>query len=132
MAEALFNKLSAKLKLDAVAESAGITAIPNLPISEYAANALKLAGITDFFHLSQQFSGRHIESFDLFIGMTSTHNYILEKAGVSADKIYSFSTEIPDPYLHSQDEYVKCCTLLSEQLLLLTEKIRNADRHKSL
>lgn len=121
MAENIFNHTAHELGLQISAESAGISTLGGERMSNYSLSVLKEIGINADNHISKKFVPAFIDQYDLFIGMTPTHNYILKQAGIPEDKIYQFSQEITDPYGGSLEDYILCRNNLIQEINKLIE-----------
>ena len=107
MAQAVFNHQAKKLNIDAVAISRGLCADES-PVSENAVTALSEIGISGFEHTSATVTSDDIEKADYVIGITSRHTANLISAFPGyCDKIYSFPTDISDPYGGNIEVYRK-------------------------
>ena len=107
MAQAVFNSEAEKLNIDAVAISRGLCADKS-PASKNAVTALSEIGICNFEHKSATVTYEDIENADYVIGITSGHTAnLISTFPRYCDKIYSFPTDISDPYGGNIDVYRK-------------------------
>lgn len=107
MAQAIYQHLTGEK-----AQSAGLGVSSQEPVSEYAMEALKSIGITEFSHLSCQITPQDVEEADVIYVMTEMHRRILVAVcPKDAEKICLLGGEkdISDPYGKSVEEYVSCC-----------------------
>ncbi|MEE0967855.1 MAG: hypothetical protein U0M06_00585 [Clostridia bacterium] len=98
-----------------IAASAGLSAVPGMPISQNAAEALRCAGIKpvpgkDYReHLAVQISTSDMLINDLIVGITSRHAVALMSAYPQfASKIVAMDEDIPDPFGGDLDDYKAC------------------------
>ncbi len=105
MAQAIFNKKAKEKAIDAVALSAGLYA-DGSPISENARAALEKYGIPNFEHFSVQLCPKLLAECDCIIGISAGHASAIAGAYSGAkDKVFSFPSDIPDPYGKSLEAY---------------------------
>ncbi len=119
MAEALFNHWYENGEAARHAFSAGLFA-DGSPISANAENALRDFGIEDFHHISRTVTEEMMERADRVVGLTASHASRLIMAFPQfASKITSFSTDIPDPYGGSYEDYGTCLQLIASTLKIM-------------
>ena len=107
MAQAVFNLEAEKMNIDAVAFSRGLYT-DNIPVSKNALTALHEIGISGFEHTSATITYDDIQKADYVIGITSRHTAnLISSFPEFCNKIYSFPTDISDPYGGDIDVYRK-------------------------
>ena len=113
MAEAIFNEKAKKLGFDAISASRGLFVNGSFPISENARVVLYDLGIK-FNHTSTVISENDLKSSDMVFGITQNHAKTLcTMFPDQCDKIYSFPTDISDPYGLDIDSYKACLNEIS-------------------
>ena len=123
MAEGMFRELLESDNRDnVVCQSAGMAASNGEEPSENAVLALKEIGIDISAHRSRRLTAEELDRWDVYFVMNRTHAYILEQAGVPAEKIY-VPSEISDPYGGSLEVYRMCRDRLNEELLKFYGKV---------
>ena len=107
MAEAMFNALAEDRGLDLRAESAGVAALRDEPMTPNAAAALEEIGIYVGEHSARQVSARMLEEADLVLTMSPWHVAELRRSFGDTSQVRTLpeyasgapSEEgIPDPY----------------------------------
>ncbi len=117
MAEGIFRKILDENNIkDISCESAGLSAVPLEPASKFAVDACSEIDIDIKDKRAQIFATRHVEDYDCYFTMTETHAYILQQAGVVADKIFVPET-VPDPYGGTLNDYRRCRDHLEKILI---------------
>lgn len=123
MAQAIFNKKSAEKGLDLEASSAGLSAFGE-NVSENAVKALEKYGIKGFSHISQNVSEELIAESDYIVGISSRHAQALSSLFPKySDKIYSFPTDISDPYGGSLEIYLKTFSEICDGIDVILKEI---------
>ena len=117
MAEGMFRRMiqEAGLGEKVLCQSAGISAVEGTPAAENAVLACEEIGISIKDHAARRLTGEEIPVWDLFFTMSQTHGYILEQAGVPAQKIYT-PIRIEDPFGQDLEAYRRCRDRLQEEL----------------
>lgn len=119
MAEAVFNRDYADFGF--VAESAGLFA-DGSPISQNAAEALRLCGYDGSAHVSRQLTAEMIRRADLIVGISASHMMqIIMAMPEAAAKTTSMPKDITDPYGGDLETYRRCLSDIKEGLALLFE-----------
>ena len=72
-------------------------------------------------HEARRITGEEIPVWDLFFTMSKTHGYILEQAGVPAQKIY-IPSYIEDPFGQDLEAYRVCRDKLREELKIFFQE----------
>jgi len=143
MAEGIFNCMvsSDKYSIDAVAESAGIAAIPGQSASNNDAYAVKTIWDIDISkHKSRNIKSIALLEFDFIFAMTKQHlDYIVSMFPQIKEKTFLLrefvaageknieelkSFDIFDPYGSDEDVYNRCATLIKEDIEKLLEKLK--------
>lgn len=113
MAAAVLTYLGREFNITGI--SAGLCAETGWPIAENAAEALRLAGISEdngnkyTAHRAVQINAGIISSCERIIGMTSAHAMtLIQLFPSSASKITVFEPEISDPFGGDIETYKKC------------------------
>ena len=121
MAEKICNHFAKKNKLKIKAESAGIFANVNQPISQGAINALKKCKIRNLKHKATQFCLDNLYNYDYCIAVTQDiKNYIGK-----FENVYCFSdlvigaNDIVDPYNQNQTTYNNSCEQIKKYIEIL-------------
>lgn len=123
MAEGIFQMLLARAgREDILAGSAGLSAVEGQPPSSNAVLACQEVGADISAHRARRVSRGFLEAWDLFFPMTGTHAYILEQAGVPAEKIY-LPAPIEDPFGGDLDVYRHCRDQLIRELERLLARL---------
>lgn len=117
MAEGIFRRMIQEKGLEerVLCQSAGLSAVEGSPASEHAVTVCKEIGISIENHEARRLTGEEIPVWDLFFTMSQTHGYILEQAGVPAQKIYT-PIRIEDPFGQDLEAYRRCRDRLQEEL----------------
>lgn len=135
MAEGVFRRLVGidHMEERVFCQSAGLSAVDGMPASENAVKAAAENGVDLSRHRARKLVPEDTEVWDLYFTMSSTHGYILERAGVPNTKIYIPGT-IADPYggdlavyracLHTLEKEVRLFYNTMVQRLLIFEKER--------
>lgn len=118
MAEAVTKHLCSG---HAEALSCGLYPDTGAPISPFAAEALRKAGIPSTTannyenHTAREASEELLASCDRIYGMTGRHAMLLMTEFPSvASKIYTMPREIEDPWNGSQEDYDRCLGLVTD------------------
>ncbi len=128
MAEAIFNEKAKSEKLNACASSCALSSPTLEPISENAKQALNDIGI-DFSHTSKQVSEEDIKDADMVFGITHTHAKILcDIFPEYSDKIYSFPSDISDPFGCDLDVYKKCRGEITDGVNLIIKHLKDNEK----
>ena len=119
MAEGIFRKMMQELGMEdkVLCQSAGLSAVDGMPVSENAVLACREIGVDIEDHPARRLSGEEIPMWDLYFPMSKTHGYILEQAGVPQQKIY-VPKYIEDPFGQDLEAYRKCRDKLETELQL--------------
>ena len=96
-------------------QSAGLSAVEGMPVSENAVLACREVGVDIAEHTARRITGEELPVWDLYFPMSKTHGYILEQAGVPQTKIY-IPKYIADPFGQSLTAYRECRDKLMNQL----------------
>ncbi|MFI3206146.1 MAG: low molecular weight phosphatase family protein [Clostridia bacterium] len=125
MAEGLFRQMikGTVLEGNAVCMSAGLSSTNGENIAENAVIALEEIGVDISDYKSRRFSSKEISMWDCYFSMGDTHSYILEKAGIPHDKIYTPKEGIIDPYGLEVEDYRVCREQLINELKSFIEKL---------
>lgn len=117
MAEGIFRQMMRERGLEelVLCQSAGLSAVDGDPVAENAVIACREIGIDIAGQEARRITGEEIPVWDLFFTMSETHAYILEQAGVSAQKIY-IPSYIDDPFGQDLDTYRRCRDKLRAEL----------------
>ncbi|WP_099204290.1 arsenate reductase/protein-tyrosine-phosphatase family protein [Scatolibacter rhodanostii] len=117
MAEGIFRRLieNGAEQERIFCQSAGLSAVENMPVSENAVLACADVDMDISAHKARRIKPIDTQIWDLYFTMSSTHGYILEKAGVPGNKIY-IPSYIPDPFGKDLDEYRKCREKLEKEV----------------
>lgn len=119
MAEGIFRKMMQEMGMEdkVLCQSAGLSAVDGMPVSENAVLACREIGVDIEDHPARRLSGEEIPMWDLYFPMSKTHGYILEQAGVPQQKIY-IPKYIEDPFGQDLEAYRKCRDKLETELQL--------------
>ena len=117
MAEGIFRKMMQDMGMEdrVLCQSAGLSALDGMEVSENAVRACGEWGIDIADHTARRITGEEIPVWDLYFPMSKTHGYILQQAGVPQTKIY-IPKYIEDPFGQDLDAYRKCRDKLAEEL----------------
>lgn len=117
MAEGIFRRMMQERGLEekVLCQSAGLSAVEGAPAAENAVKACREIGISLEDHEARRLTGEEIPVWDLFFTMSKTHGYILEQAGVPAQRIY-LPSYIADPFGQDLEAYRACRDKLREEL----------------
>lgn len=117
MAEGIFRQMMQEKGLGekVLCQSAGLSAVEGTPAAENAVTASREIGVSLEGHEARRLTGEEIPIWDLFFTMSKTHGYILEQAGVPAQKIY-IPSYIADPFGQDLEAYRDCRDKLKEEL----------------
>lgn len=117
MAEGIFRKMMQDMGMEdrVLCQSAGLSALDGMEVSENAVRACGEWGIDIADHAARRITGEEIPVWDLYFPMSKTHGYILQQAGVPQTKIY-IPKYIEDPFGQDLDAYRKCRDKLAEEL----------------
>jgi len=128
MAEAIFNEKAKSEKLPACASSCALSSPIPQQISENAKQALNDIGI-DFSHTSKQVSEEDIKNADMIFGITHSHAKILcDIFPEHSDKIYSFPSDISDPFGCDLDVYKKCRDEITDGVNLIIKYLKENEK----
>lgn len=118
MAEGIFREMMRERGLEdkILCQSAGLSAVDGDSVSENAVLVCREIGIDISGQTARRITGEEIPVWDIFFAMSKTHGYILEQAGVPAQKIY-IPSYIDDPFGQGLDVYRQCRDKLREELL---------------
>ena len=117
MAEGIFRKMMQDLGQEekVLCQSAGLSAVDGMPVSENAVLACREVGVDISEHTARRITGEELPVWDLYFPMSKTHGYILEQAGVPQTKIY-IPKYIADPFGQDLEVYRECRDKLTSQL----------------
>ncbi len=106
MAEGIFRKMMQERGMEerVLCQSAGLSAVDGMPVSENAVAACREIGVDISEHTARRITGEELPVWDLYFPMSKTHGYILGQAGVPQTKIY-IPKYIADPYGGDLEEY---------------------------
>ena len=109
MAEGMFRQMMTEKGLEekVLCQSAGLVAADGAPVSDHAVTVCQELGVDISQHTARRLTGEEIPVWDLYFPMSKTHGYILEQAGVPAQKIY-VPHYIPDPFGQELEVYRQC------------------------
>lgn len=128
MAQALFNAKAKTFGIDANASSFGFFAQTGESISTNAVFALKDIGI-DFTHTSSQITQEDVENADMIFGISQSHaRNLCAMFPTHADKIYSFPTDISDPFGLDLEAYKRCRDEISDGINSIINHLKDHDR----
>ncbi len=105
MAKAIFNRYATENGICAVADSAGIATVSGLPATQNAVDAVKELGLDISSHLSQPVSKDLLDSAELVVCMSKSHQQALKDYGYDSVVL---GDGINDPYGLSLDGYRLC------------------------
>ena len=114
MAAGIFNALAEEQRLEASAESAGVSALVGEPAAPHAHRVAGELGINIDGHQARQVSPASLEDADLILTMTPAHRDLLRREFDSqSGKVYTLpeyaavgeETGIADPYGHNIGAY---------------------------
>ena len=90
MAEGIFRKMMQERGMEerVLCQSAGLSAVDGMPVSENAVAACREIGVDISEHTARRITGEELPVWDLYFPMSKTHGYILGQAGVPQTKIY--------------------------------------------
>ena len=119
MAEGIFRKMMQERGMEerVLCQSAGLSAVDGMPVSENAVAACREIGVDISEHTARRITGEELPVWDLYFPMSKTHGYILAQAGVPQTKIY-IPKYIADPYGQDLPVYRECRDKLCQQLEL--------------
>ena len=122
MAEGMFRQMMTEKGLEekVLCQSAGLVAADGAPVSDYAVTVCQELGVDISQHTARRLTGEEIPVWDLYFPMSKTHGYILEQAGVPAQKIY-VPHYIPDPFGQGLEVYRQCRDKLRGELAAFFE-----------
>lgn len=120
MAEGIFRRYIENdgLQEEIFCQSAGISPVIGAPASAHAVAAMAEGGLDLSMHKARKLSPQDMLLWDLYFVMTATHGYILQCAGVPAQKIYLPREEILDPYGQDLAVYRLCREKLEKEIKL--------------
>ena len=123
MAEGVFRPMLREKGLEekVLCQSAGLSAVEGAPAAENAIEACREIGVSISGHEARRITGEEIPVWDLFFTMSKTHGYILEQAGVPAQKIY-IPSYIEDPFGQDLEAYRVCRDKLREELKIFFQE----------
>jgi len=111
MAEAIFNDLCQKNKINKFSESAGIYPDEGSNASRYAVAVCQELSINIAAHRARPVSTVRLDEYHLFYVMGPRHRHALISLGVDPEKIYILNNKnggISDPYGADIEVYRKC------------------------
>lgn len=132
MAAALLSHLWQQVNpgWDLTVESGGIAALPGLPASADAVEALRRMGLDLSGHRSRAASAEWLEGADLVLTMTARHKeQVLAMQPSLAGRVFTLGEyagsgqEVPDPFGGSLETYERTARLLKEMLQSVVERI---------
>lgn len=127
MAQGIFNHICKKESLPYISESAGLSTVTGLPVSEKSKKALLEIDIDISSLTSTDIADKDFKDFFLFAVMTNEHKDVLRYYGVPSEKIYILAEDnggIFDPYGGSQTLYCVCREEIEEAVKELIDKLR--------
>lgn len=128
MAEALSNEISKQKSLDVVSDSAGISAIAGISVSENALSVLKEIGIDARTKSSKNILSLHdLDDIDIFAVMSNAHREILLSIGINKNKIYVLGNGIDDPFSRDENVYRETRNQIKEAILKMFDEIIEKD-----
>ena len=110
MAEYLWNSTRNPHRNLAVADSAGLTAFENMPISDNALEALQAVGIDASAHRARRFTAEMADQYDCIIAISPAHAQLIHNlCGERADgKLTVLGNGISDPFGFDLETYEEC------------------------
>ena len=116
MAEGIFNLKARQHKIDAAAFSAGVSAFPGMPVTEYAVEAAREKGADISAHTAAPVTEALLKSCSVALCMTSSHAMALKAAFPEyADKIRLLSRrDISDPFGGTLADYERAAGEIDE------------------
>ncbi|AEE95267.1 low molecular weight protein arginine phosphatase [Mahella australiensis] len=131
IAETMFRKADSGLEAIKVM-SAGIAAVNGQPASANAIEVMREMGMDISRHRSRMLSGELVEQADLILTMTLQHKrYVLMMFPESYDKVFTLkeyadcgSSDIPDPFGGSLEDYRECANEIQQALFRLVQKLK--------
>lgn len=125
IAHAIFNQKAKQENLDAVAFSRGLFVQSDSQISKNALTSLNDIGI-NIIHTSKALTHDDIDKADLVFGITKSHEQALcDLFPLSCNKIFSFPTDISDPYGCDLEEYKMCRDKISDGIDKIFDYLKN-------
>lgn len=126
MAEAIFNHMAEKEDISAIADSAGISAINGLPVSENAVLALKEMEIDLSGHTSKALTNELLSQNDKIICLTNSHkNAVIARYPEFSDKCSVLGRGIDDPYGMPLSEYRAARNEIMEAVKVLIRELKH-------
>lgn len=124
MAEGIFRRLIAEdgRQERIFCQSAGLSAVEGMAVSENAVLAGREAGVDIASHKARRLRPEDTEIWDLYFTMSGTHAYILEQAGVPGNRIH-IPSYIPDPFGKDLEEYRKCYAKLEKEVKIFYNSV---------
>lgn len=111
-------------------KSAGTWALPGMGASEHAVEAMRRRGLDLSSHRSQVVAPDLLSTADLILTMTARHKtQVLEMAPGLAGRVYTLSeyagssSEVPDPFGGSVEDYVRTADMLEKLLQRVVERL---------
>ena len=124
MAEVLFRDLVKKSgRTGLFCASAGLSAPDGAPASAHAVEGCEEIGLDLSRHRAHTLSCDEVDAADLCFVMTTSHGFVLRRAGVPEEKIRVANPEIPDPYGGDLEAYRRCRDALKTALEALLEEL---------
>ena len=118
MAQALFARQIRQKGLDAVADSAGLAALPGAPASENAVAAMAEVGEDLSAHAAKPVTRELLDGADRIYCMSESAVAALKGAGYDARLL---GEGIPDPYGGTLEDYRRCRDALAAALDAVAE-----------
>ena len=123
--------------------SAGLHAIPGVPIAQFAADALKRRNVDmSQPHQSQPVTDALLNEVDLVLTMTSGHKHeLIRRFPQAVNKVHELGAyicttpvstfgqyDIVDPFGGSEEVYEACALALEEKIELLLDKLAEQEK----
>ena len=125
MAEQIFvDILKSNGVQDVKVASSGLSCINGMDMTEEAKQALVNMGIDPYPHYTTRFDPSMIGEYDLIVGMTTTHKFMIGVLDnvISMQDIAGF--DISDPYGGTQENYDECAYNIKKALLVLFDNYK--------
>ena len=120
MAQALFARYAREKGLDAVADSAGLAALPGAPASANAVAALAEVGEDLSAHRAKPVTRELLDAADRVYCMSQSAVDALKNAGYDARLL---GAGIPDPYGGTLEDYRRCRDALTAAVATAVETL---------
>ena len=125
MAEGIAKKIADEKGYDLEISSAGLFVNDIDGTAQNAIDALSEINIDISAHVPTQATLDMLNSADIIVPMTESHEAALCSLGIDKAKIMRLDDEICDPYMQSLDVYRKCRDLLFDNIEKLLVNLQN-------